>query len=122
MQLVLRILITLFVVATLSGQSAAASMAACEMHGATSHSMSQVDTQHADTHHMQMNDMDCCDPNNATQCSDCTCPTHMCSTNVAAFSPDNWLTAIAIDNDKLSFVSGQLSDHPRSLYKPPISA
>ncbi|MDP4486366.1 hypothetical protein QDG88_00210 [Pseudoalteromonas piscicida] len=123
MQVFLRLLIILLVVATLSGQNAAASMAACEMHGATSHQMLQSDLQSADSHHHEMMvEMDCCDPQNTAQCSDCTCPTHMCSTNLAAFSPREWVAPIVLKNDKLSFTSGQLSDYPRSLYKPPIPA
>ncbi|KID35215.1 hypothetical protein FX995_21195 [Pseudoalteromonas flavipulchra] len=127
LQVFLRLLITMFVVATLSGQNAAASMAACEMHGATSHETShqmlQSNVQSAEPHHHEMMvEMDCCDPQNTAQCSDCTCPTHMCSTNLAAFSPREWVAPIVPKNDKLSFTSGQLSDYPRSLYKPPILA
>ncbi len=102
-------------------------MVGCEMHGATSHeinqSMLQSNLQLAGSHHHEMvMEMDCCDPQSAAQCSDCTCPTHMCSTNLAAFSPREWIAPIVLNNDKLSFISGQLSDYPRSLYKPPILA
>ncbi|RRS08246.1 hypothetical protein EAG18_13065 [Pseudoalteromonas sp. J010] len=122
LQLILRILITLFVVATLSGQSAAASMAACEMHSTNNEAKTHSKHMQSEHHQMMSAEMDCCDPKSATQCNECTCPTHMCSTNLAAFSLNEWLALIALHSDKLNFVSGQLSTYPQSLYKPPIIA
>ncbi|WP_419148733.1 hypothetical protein [Pseudoalteromonas 'SMAR'] len=117
MKAIIRLVITVLIVALMSGPSVAASVAACDTHGEShqtaSHQMHQSMTA-------EMINMDCCDPDNPSQCGDCTCPTHMCSSSVAAFSPDNNIVALNHQSEQSNFASGPLSQRPNSLFRPPI--
>ncbi|MEI5637755.1 MULTISPECIES: hypothetical protein [unclassified Pseudoalteromonas] len=117
MKAIIHLVITVLIVALMSGPSAAASMAACDTHGEAHQASSQ---QMHETVTTEMMNMDCCDPDNPSQCADCTCPTHMCSSSVAAFSPGNGIMALNQQSEQSNFASGQLAQRPDSLFRPPI--